>query len=75
MYSETVLTAINERIIDSSDIEYVLFKGDINFSESDTRKEPCGIYSVVGDFNDKELVLTIENCETSATLNDFEIRN
>lgn len=54
--------------LDSIDLHYILNKGDINFSNSKPRQEPCGIYSVVGTLNDKEIVLTIENCDSIATI-------
>lgn len=58
--------------IDTTAIRYVLKKGDINFSESDTRKKPCGIYIIEGDYNEKEITLTIENCDSIATITNFK---
>lgn len=59
---------VASQIVDSTEITYVLKKGDINFSESETRKEPCGIYVIEGVFNDKEISLTVENCDSIATI-------
>lgn len=60
--------------LDSTAINYILHKGDINFSESDTRKKPCGIYNIEGDYNEKEIVLTIENCDSTATILNLAIK-
>ncbi|WP_299214014.1 DUF4258 domain-containing protein [uncultured Dokdonia sp.] len=50
--------------LDTVAINQVLQKGDIDFDESQPRKEPCGEYAVYGD-TQKELKLKIvlENCE------------
>jgi hypothetical protein len=73
VYSSTVNTFIANNTIDSLEIRTVLKKGDINFSESDTRKKPCGIYNVEGDVNEKEIILFIENCDSIATITNLKI--
>jgi hypothetical protein len=57
--------------LDSVAVNYVLRKGNINFSESDARQKPCGMYIVEGDFKEKEIILTIENCDSIATITNF----
>ena len=59
--------------LDSVAVNYVLRKGNINFSESDSRQKPCGIYIVEGDFKEKEIILTIENCDSIATITNFRL--
>ena len=54
--------------IDTLQVNYILYKGDINFSESDSRKKPCGIYQIEGELNKKDAALTVENCEKTAIL-------
>lgn len=73
LFSEEAKSIIREKSIDTIAINYVLFKGDVNFSNSDTRKNPCGIYSIEGEYNDKDLILIIENCDSIATLKDLKI--
>ena len=68
IYSDAVLDDMAKNNMDSSAINYVIKKGDINFSKSNTRKEPCGIYTVEGDFDTKEMVLNVENCDSIATI-------
>ena len=68
IYSDDINLLIENKEIDSSAIRYILKKGDINFSESKTREEPCGIYVVEGDYNDSEIILTVENCDSTATI-------
>ena len=47
---------MNNNNIDTSTVNHILKKGDINFSKSDTHKKPCGIYSIEDDFNENAKV-------------------
>ncbi|SHJ12440.1 DUF4258 domain-containing protein [Algibacter luteus] len=71
-YSETLSSLLINKTIDSTGINFVLKKGDINFSESNPRQEPCGIYVVEGTYNDNDVLLTVENCDSIATVLDFK---
>jgi hypothetical protein len=73
VFNSTISEYISNNLIDSLGIQNVLRKGDINFSESDPRKKPCGIYFVEGEFNDNDVVLTVENCDSIATIKDLKI--
>ena len=73
IFSEAVNTQIANKTIDSIEIKTILKKGDINFSESDTRKKPCGTYSIEGETNEKEIVLSIENCDSIVTITNLKI--
>ena len=68
VYSHDVESLVDNKSIDSSTITYVLKKGDINFSKSNARQEPCGIYTIEGLNNDNNITLTIENCDSIATV-------
>lgn len=59
--------------IDTTAISYVLKKGDIDFTTSNSRKKPCGIYNIEGSYNEKDIVLTIENCDSIATILNMAI--
>ena len=73
IFSDYVDSQILNKVIDSTQIRTILKKGDINFSESNTRQKPCGIYIVEGDYNDDNLKLTIENCDSIATITHLKI--
>lgn len=68
VYSPNVSALLNNNSLDSTDINYILKKGDINFSESTPRQKPCGVYAVEGTHNDDEITLTVENCDSTATI-------
>jgi len=72
-YSSSVTDAINNRKIDSISIAYVLKKGDVNFSESNTELDSCKVYVIEGDYNEQEIVLTVENCELTATIQSVSV--
>jgi len=72
VYSTTISKYISNNLIDSLGIKTVLKKGDINFSDSDPRKKPCGIYFVEGDYKENKIILTVENCDSIATIKDLK---
>ena len=74
-YSAEATAFMRLKGIDTTKINYILYKGDINFSDSDTRHKPCGIYVVEGYYKDQEIILTIENCDSIATITNFRIEN
>ena len=71
IYSQNISSLLDNRTIDSADINYILKKGDINFSESNPRQEPCSIYAIEGTHNNNEVTLTVENCDSIATVLNF----
>ncbi|WP_158850002.1 DUF4258 domain-containing protein [Algibacter sp. L1A34] len=73
IYNDVIFEYISHNIIDSTEIRRILKKGDINFSDSDPRHKPCGIYLVEGEFDEKDIVITVENCEDTATVTDLKI--
>ena len=68
VYSGAILSQIENNKLDSTSINYILNKGDVNFSRSKTRQEPCGSYVVESLINDEEIALTVENCDSIATV-------
>ncbi|WP_298238301.1 hypothetical protein [uncultured Algibacter sp.] len=53
---------------DSTLINHILKTGNINFSKSNTRQEPCGIYLLESNYNNQEVMMTVENCDSIATI-------
>ena len=69
IYSQNVIDLIQNKSIDTLTISEILKFGDINFSESNTKLDSCRIYVIESDFEDKRISLSVENCETIATIN------
>lgn len=68
LFSEAILTDISTHKIDSTTVSYLLKKGDVNFSKSTPREKPCGIYAIEGEYKGKEMLMTVQNCDSVATI-------
>ncbi len=75
VFSEEANTFISNQSIDTTQVNYILYKGNVVFSKSNTRKEPCGEYYIEGELNKKDAALIVENCETTATLKEIKFIN
>ena len=73
VYSEEATAFMTSKSIDTTKINYILYKGDINFSKSDSRKKPCGLYFVEADIEGSNTGILVENCENTATINSVEL--
>lgn len=67
VYSEDINAAISKNDLDSLTITYLLKHGHINF-DGRARKKPCGIYAIEGAYKETEMILTVENCDSIATI-------
>ena len=73
IYSQNVIDLIQNKSIDTLKILKALKFGDVNFYESNTKLDSCRIYLIENDFEDMHISLSIENCETIATINTIKI--
>ncbi len=73
VYESQVQFNLTQNNLDSVSISYLLKKGSIDFSKSNARMEPCGTYQIDGTFEEKELVLMVENCDSIATITNLKI--
>ncbi len=73
MYAEGVPSQLSDYKLDSTAVNYILKKGNINFSESNVRQKPCGTYVVEGDYKNQDIRLTVENCDSIATITQLSI--
>ena len=67
-YSEEVLLEMQRLDIDSAQISRLIKTGDIDFSESETKSKPCKRYVLENEFQNQDLKLWIENCDSIATI-------
>ena len=73
-YSKQVSELMITQNIDTSSLNYVIKKGSVIFSESNTKLDSCKIYVIEGDYNNKKIKLTIENCDSLATVQKIDIK-
>ena len=59
--------------MDTSAISILLDDGDVLFSESNTELDSCRIYVIEGEISEKNLKITVENCEKLATVVEAEL--
>lgn len=67
-------TSLNHVVLDlSADSIYyhAVTKGRVDFSESDTRKEPCGTYTLKFEYLETDYRMTIENCSDTVNVLDL----
>lgn len=73
-YAEAASEIMSLNALDTSSITYLLNKGSVNFSESNTKLDSCKVYIIEGNHNNKELRLSIENCDSIATIISIGIK-
>ncbi len=75
-YSSKSQLFIDSKAIDTASISHILKKGDIDFSKSEPRNKPCGIYFIYGETKDnKKVEFYIENCDSIATMQTIKLLN
>ena len=70
--NEEVRSQLNEIGSDSLDIYRMLENGDVDFSKSRVKNNPCRLYWIQGEGEQKELVITVEVCDSVATVNSLK---
>jgi len=68
---------LKQNQLDTSAISYVLLKGEVLFSESNTQLDSCNIYKIIGNvapdempLSKKKIKITVENCNDKVTIHD-----
>ncbi len=63
---------VNDKLLstetDSLDIMQILSRGDIDFSKSQVKNDPCRNYWIEGSSDQKNLVITVEVCDSTAVV-------
>ena len=67
-YTNDVIRTMAEENIDSTEIALFLSHGDIDFSKSKPRQEPCRYYWIDGFIKEKASAIYVENCDTLVTV-------
>ena len=70
-FSEKALQAFDNHQLDTTSISEFLTKGDVLFSESNTSLDSCKQYVIRRKIADKKYKISVENCETKATVLDL----
>jgi|TARA_B110000046_G_scaffold63035_1_gene70477 hypothetical protein len=76
VYTNEALDALKNNQIDTSDISNLLLKGDVLFSQSNTKLDSCDVYVIEGAHKGKpkeKLKISVENCNKIATIQKISI--
>ena len=72
-YTNNVEQTLYNNTIDSTIVRQLIKFGSVDFSESDTKTEPCKTYHINNIYKERDVVLKIENCDSIARIIDFKI--
>ena len=73
-FSEDVINKLESTEADSLDIMQILDRGDIDFSKSQVKNNPCRNYWIEGAVAKKNLVITVELCDSTAVVKTLETK-
>lgn len=68
IYSEEASTFIKENTLDSTIISHLIKYGNVDFSKSDRSLDSCKVYHIDNTYKERAIALTIENCDSLATV-------
>ena len=67
-YSDEASEFIVEHILDSTTVVQLIKFGNVDFSKSNTKLDSCRIYHVDNSYKERDIELTVENCDSLATI-------
>lgn len=67
IYNDDVRATMLNHGLDTLAISDLIRTGTINFSESDARAEGCKTYILENDWDEKDVRMQIQNCDSTAT--------
>ncbi|EDP95818.1 DUF4258 domain-containing protein [Kordia algicida OT-1] len=68
MFSPQIRQLIDNKEIDTAEISNILQYGDVDFSRSKTKVDSCKLYIIEGMLRNKEIELTVYNCDSTAII-------
>jgi len=73
-YSDIVKNMVASQQIDSTTISLILNQGDVDFPYIKSEVDTCKIYIIEKTVEEKEVALTVENCDSIATVKAISIK-
>ncbi|MEN8665985.1 MAG: hypothetical protein ABF304_00970 [Flavobacteriaceae bacterium] len=70
-FSEQIDSLLAQKVLDSTQITYFFTEGDVDFSLSNTKTNPCKTYVIHGEINDKEAAIEVSNCPSKLEVQSF----
>ena len=72
LYGDQIEQNLTEAEADSLDIRAILKNGDIDFSKSRVKNEPCRLYWIEGQGKQSSLLISVELCDSIATVSSLK---
>ncbi|MCK0124107.1 hypothetical protein MWU76_06825 [Gelidibacter sp. F2691] len=72
-FSEDALQTMRTFDMDTTVVSDMIKYGSVNFSESDTKTEPCKTYIIENSYKEQEFRLQVKNCESLATIESIKL--
>jgi len=72
LYGDQIEQNLKEAEADSLDIRAILKNGDIDFSKSRVKNEPCRLYWIEGQGKQSSLLISVELCDSVATVSSLK---
>lgn len=73
-YSDNLQEQIKAEVLDSSAINDILISGDIDFSKSQVKNNPCRIYLINGSKQQENITITVKVCDSVATIEKADVK-
>ncbi len=73
-FSKNVKEELASTETDSLDIMQILERGEIDFSKSQVKNEPCRKYWIEGSVDQKDLIITVELCDSTAVVKTLDTK-
>lgn len=73
IYSQRVQEKLNLAVIDTADINLILTDGNIDFSKSEVKNNPCRKYLINGAIVNGLAEITVKICDSIATIETIEL--
>lgn len=74
-FSPEIRQLIDNKEVDTSEISNILKYGDVDFSRSKIKVDTCKLYVIEGMLRNKEIELTVLNCDSTAQIQKIKMIN
>lgn len=74
-YSDKASGFISDKSLDSATVINLVKFGSVDFSKSKTEIDSCKIYLIENSYKERDLELTVKNCDSLVTLLDINYTN
>lgn len=71
-FSDNLEALLSSNVIDSTDVQYFLKEGSVDFGKSNTKSLPCKTYVIEGSVEGRPAAMQLENCDSIVRINEID---